>query len=105
MGKFRWLNWTVLGLVTLDTRLGALRPDLSNESLPMRLIKSATDTNRQILQLDNGLLQMWRKWKTPAYQVLYDAQQYIETYHICPASSFGIRLMIDSLLQSSSRLC
>jgi len=68
-----------LGLVTFDTRLGALRPDLSSQSLPMRLIQSATDTNRQILQLDNGLLQLWRRWKTPAYKVLYDAQQYIET--------------------------
>lgn len=68
-----------LGLVTFDTRLGALQPDLSSESLPMRLIRSATNTNQQILKLDNGPLQMWRKWKTPAYKILHDAQEYIET--------------------------
>merc|ERR1712071_693321 len=67
-----------LGLVTFDSRLGALAPNLSSDSLPMRLIKSATDTNRQILKLDNGLLQMWRKFQTPAYKILYDAQEYIE---------------------------
>jgi len=43
----------------------------------MRLIKAACDTNSQILRTDNGL-QLWRKWKTPAYTKICESQEYIE---------------------------
>ena len=63
--------------MAFDKRLGALENDLTNDSLPMRLIKAACDTNSQILRTDNGL-QLWRKWKTPAYSKICESQEYIE---------------------------
>ena len=74
------LFFLVLGIVTLDTRLGSLEKDLTAESRPMKLLKAAIDTNSQILKTDNGL-QLWRnRWKikTPAYKKLCNSQEYIE---------------------------
>lgn len=67
----------VLGLVLFDTRLGALKKNLDPHSCPARLMKSASDTNSQILRTDNGL-QIWRKYPTRPYKILSEAQHYFE---------------------------
>nr|QST15036.1 CYP302A1 protein [Diaphanosoma celebensis] len=67
-----------VGLVTLDSRLGSLKPHLKPDSCPMKLIKAANDTNSQILATDNGL-QIWRHgFKTPAYRKICQSQEYFE---------------------------
>ena len=70
-------HYTVIGVVTFDSRLNALNPNISADSCPMKLIRAASDTNDQILRTDNGL-QIWRKMKTPAYRKLSRAQEYFE---------------------------
>lgn len=47
----------------------------------MKLIQAANDTNNRILRTDNGL-QLWRKWKTPAYKKICQSQKYIERYQV-----------------------
>ena len=67
--------------MAFDVRLGALDPNLTEDSLPIRLIKATSGTNSQILSTDNGL-QLWRKWKTNAYKKICHSQEFIEKYLI-----------------------
>lgn len=69
----------VIGLVVLDTRLGSLGKDVTNDSRSSKLIQAAYDTNSQILGTDNGL-QLWKKLGliTPAYKKIRDSQEFIE---------------------------
>ena len=63
--------------MTFDTRLGSLDKNLATDSIPMKLIQAANETNGEILGTDNGL-QFWRKWKTAAYKRICRSQEFIE---------------------------
>lgn len=70
-------SFPVLGLVTFDTRFGSLESNVNSQSIPMKLIEAAATINRLVLSTDNGL-QLWKKFKTPSYRKICEAQQYLE---------------------------
>ena len=45
----------VTGLITLDTRFGALRLDLEHDSLPARLVEAGRKVNSNVLETDSSL--------------------------------------------------
>ena len=45
----------VTGLITLDTRFGALRTDLEPDSLPARLVEAGRKVNSNVLETDSSL--------------------------------------------------
>ncbi|QQP49969.1 Cytochrome P450 302a1_ mitochondrial [Caligus rogercresseyi] len=68
----------ITGFFTLDTRLGALSQDGKNEnSLSSILIRSAFQTNSNILLTDNSL-PLWKIFETKEYKALRESQGQIE---------------------------
>ncbi|KAL1498363.1 hypothetical protein ABEB36_009175 [Hypothenemus hampei] len=66
------------GLTSLDIRLNSFsNEELNKNSRSSKLIKSALLTNSCILKLDNGP-QLWKKFNTPMYKNLKNAQLYME---------------------------
>jgi len=77
MGLLTKVFMEMTGATALDKRLGCLKMNLPEESMPTRLIKSALDTNSNILITDNGL-PVWKWFETAPYRALRKGQEYIE---------------------------
>ena len=58
----------VTGLITLDTRFGALRTDLEPDSLPARLIEAGRKVNSNVLETDSSLWFRIGRFEKPAFR-------------------------------------
>ncbi len=97
-----FLETTVIFLFE-GARLGSIEPELRPDSRAARLIKAATDTNDNILTLDNSL-QMWKKFETPRFRTLRNGQETIETIAEELMNENGLEITKDTFTYVSDML-
>jgi hypothetical protein len=64
-----------VGTVALNTRLGCLSPDLTEESEAQKMIRATNLSFAAINQLEMGF-PLWRLFKTPLLKRLFEAQDF-----------------------------